>query len=57
MVVVNNADRDDKTLRLDRFAEMLDGFDRGTDVISGRKVELVDRLTIPAKTSMILELH
>lgn len=57
MVVVNNADRDDKTLRLDRFAEMLDGVDRGTDVISGRKVELVDRLTIPAKTSMILELH
>lgn len=57
MVVVNNAEAESKTLRLGRFAEMLEGITEGTDVISGRRIELTDTLTLPAKTSMVLELY
>lgn len=57
MVVVNNADRKEKTLRLDRYAEMLQGIAGGRDVISGKTVELKDVLVVPAKSPLILELY
>ncbi len=58
MVVLNNDDEKEKVLDMNRFAEMLDGFQGGKDVISGREIHgLQQTLTIPAKTALVIELH
>ncbi|MEG1585325.1 MAG: glycoside hydrolase family 13 protein [Bacteroidales bacterium] len=55
MVVLNNSDTDAKTLQLDRYGEMLKGVSGGKDVVSGKRYPLADTLTVPAKSSLILE--
>ncbi|ALR29943.1 alpha-amlyase [Chryseobacterium sp. IHB B 17019] len=55
MVVLNNNEKDE-TLDLKRFDESLKGFSKGKDVISNQEFLLQNSLTIPAKTSMIIEL-
>lgn len=55
MVVINNAS-EQRIVGLSRFTEMLQGLNAGTDIITGKGVTLSDRLTIPAKTPMIIEL-
>lgn len=57
MVVLNNSDEEAKTLDMKRFGEMLDGYTGGRDVISGKEVgDIRTSLTVPAKTSMVIEL-
>lgn len=57
MVVLNNSDKEAKTLDMKRFAEMLGDSASGTDIISGKRLKgLQNTLTIPAKTSMVIEL-
>lgn len=56
MVVLNNSNKEEKTLKLSRFGEMLDGVTEGEDIITGRTVQLKDTLTIPAKTAMVITL-
>lgn len=58
MVVLNNSDKDEKTLDMKRFKEALGDADQGRDVISGKKIGgLQNTLNIPAKTAMVLELN
>lgn len=57
MVVINNSDTETKNLNLNRFAEILKGNSQAREVITGNKTELSDILTVPAKTSMILEIN
>jgi len=56
MVVVNNNDKDE-TLDLKRFSETIKSSIKGKDIISGKEISLQNNLTIPAKTSMIIELN
>ncbi len=56
MVIINNSDKDQQ-FPLERFRENLDGFTSGKDVISGKTFSLNGALSVPAKTSMILDLH
>ncbi|PSQ92378.1 MAG: glycosyl hydrolase [Bacteroidetes bacterium QH_2_63_10] len=56
MVVLNNAE-EPRDLALNRFAERLQGYSEGRDVISDQTVALGDTLTVPAKTPMVLELQ
>jgi len=55
MVVLNNAE-EERALDLGRFAERLQDYSAGRDVIGGESVTLEDSLTVPAKTPMVLEL-
>lgn len=58
MVVLNNADKESKTLDTKRFAEVLGDSDAGVDVISGKRFTgLRKSLTVPAKSALILELE
>ena len=58
MVVLNNSDEDARTIDTKRFSEMLNGFTAGKDVISGKEIRNIqDSLTLPAKTSMVIELE
>lgn len=57
MVVLNNSDSENKTLKLNRFSEILAPDSIGHDILSGKKVKLADTLTLSAKTAMILEIQ
>lgn len=54
MVVLS---KNDKKIALDlsRFDEMLKGSNSGKDIISGKQISLKDKLTVPAKSPMIIE--
>ncbi|MDH6253247.1 glycosidase [Chryseobacterium sp. H1D6B] len=56
MVVMNNNTKDE-VLPLSRFQESLQGFTAGKEVVSGKEFSLQNSLTLPAKTSMIIELQ
>ncbi|MHC1730636.1 MAG: glycoside hydrolase family 13 protein [Bacteroidales bacterium] len=56
MVVINLNDREGTTVSGDKYAESLQGFTGGTDIISGKKIENLDSFTIAPKTAMIIEL-
>ncbi|MGL4293532.1 MAG: glycoside hydrolase family 13 protein [Bacteroidales bacterium] len=55
MVVINNDDKESRTIPLERYNQMLQGVDSGKDVVTGVTYPLTDSLTVPAKSSLILE--
>lgn len=55
MVVINNNEKE-QSLDLKRFAESLNNIKKGKDIISGKELTLQNSLTIPSKTSMVIEL-
>ncbi|MBB6369521.1 glycoside hydrolase family 13 protein [Chryseobacterium shigense] len=56
MVVVNNNVKE-QTIDMKHFSESLNGFTKGKDIISDKEISLQNSLTIPAKTSMVIELQ
>ncbi|WP_343680479.1 glycoside hydrolase family 13 protein [Chryseobacterium arthrosphaerae] len=56
MVILNN-NKKDQTLDLKYFEEALKGFSKGKEIISGKELNLQKGITIPAKTSLIIELE
>lgn len=56
MVILNN-NKKDQTLDLKYFEEALKGFSKGEEIISGKELNLQKGITIPAKTSFIIELE
>lgn len=54
MVVINNS-TENRTVETGRFRESLNGFEKGTDIISGKETSLGE-ISIASKTVMILEL-
>ena len=56
VMVAVNAGGADQTLNLDRFAERLDGYTTGRDVVGGGAVRLGETLAVPARTALVLEL-
>jgi glycosidase len=56
MVVLNNNEKE-QSLDLKRFAESLSNVQNGKEVISGKEISLQNKITIPAKSSLIIELQ
>ncbi|WP_413531650.1 glycoside hydrolase family 13 protein [Empedobacter brevis] len=58
VMVILNANREKQTLKLDRFAESLNGITSGKDIISNKvlPINTNGEITIDGKTSMIIEL-
>lgn len=56
MVVLNNNEKDSKTVRGEKYAESLAGFSGGTDIITGKKIDDLGLFTVAPKTAMIIEL-
>lgn len=54
MVIANN-NSDAKNLSTSRFSEMLTGKTTGTEITSGKTVELISEISIPAKTVLIFD--
>lgn len=55
MVVMNNSE-ENRTLERVRFAEILDKFKSGQNVMSNRTIDLSDDFSVDAKSTVILEL-
>lgn len=55
MVILNN-NKDAQTLDLKRFSEGLNHLTKGKDVLTNQNFDLTTKLSVPAKSSLILEL-
>lgn len=56
MVVINSSDKE-QTIEMNRFQEMVPSSFTAKDVIKDTTVQIKDLLTIPAKSSLILEIN
>lgn len=57
MLVLNNNNEADKELKTARFNERFKGYTKGKDIISGKELESLGTIQIPAKSAMIIELE
>ncbi len=57
VMIVLNKNSTSQELQPDRFAEMLKGVKNGTDIFTGKTVELENSLSIPARSPLILKLN
>ena len=55
-MVVVNANEKEEVVDLKRFSEAIKSSVKGKDVISDKEISLQNTLTVPAKTSMVIEL-
>ncbi|WP_144282707.1 glycoside hydrolase family 13 protein [Chryseobacterium echinoideorum] len=55
MVILNN-NNSEQTIDVKHFAESLNNFSKGKDIISGKEFSVKDQFKIPAKSSMVIEL-
>jgi len=55
MVILNN-NEGTQELNTSRFSELLSGYKSGKEVISGQILETLDKINVPAKTAMIIDL-
>ena len=55
LVIINN-NKETQNLDLKRFSEGLKNFTTGKDIISDKDFDLKTNLSVPAKSSLILEL-
>ena len=56
VMVVLNKNTEDFELNLGRFEEMLDGEKSGLNILDGKEYKLEDKLNVPARSPMVLEL-
>jgi glycosidase len=56
MVILNNSDKEVRTITRDRYAEAMNGFIQGTEVITGTEINDLASFKISPKTAMIIEL-
>ncbi len=55
-MVIMSQNKEEKTLETKRFQEMLKGYTSAEEVMSGKKINNLEKLTIPAGSFMLLEL-
>ena len=56
MVLLNNNEKESITIKGERYAEALEGFTKGSDVITGKAIDDLSSFRIAPKTAMVLEL-
>jgi len=57
MIILNNSEKETRTITSDRYAESINGFTHGKDVISGTEISDLKSFKIAPKTAMIIELN
>lgn len=57
VMTILNKNEEDTSIKLDRFAEMLNGTSKGTDVLTGKSYSTsAETMTVPAKAALVLEI-
>ena len=57
MVILNNSEKETRTITGGRYSEALNGFTHGHEVITGAEIRDIKSFTITPKTAMIIELN
>lgn len=57
MVILNNSEKETRTITRERYLEAMNGFKRGIEVITGAGIDDLSSFTIAPKTAMIIELR
>lgn len=57
MVILNNSEDEKRTISGDRFAEILNRYSKGKDILSGQTLDTLDSFDIEAKSARIIELN
>lgn len=57
IMVVMNSNPEDVVIDRDRFAEILDGFSLGEQILSSKRINLAEDFSVDAKSTSIFELH
>jgi glycosidase len=56
MVILNNSDKETRTITRERYFEAMNGFKSGREVITGAEINDLTSFRIAPKTAMIIEL-
>jgi len=56
IMVILNKNNEAKTIKTDRFKEVISGYVSGKEVISGKLIHDISTVNVPAKTAVIIEL-
>ena len=56
VMVVLNKNEADKTIETDRFNEVMGTYTSGKEIISGEQLEDISKITVPARSAVIIEL-
>ena len=56
MVILNNNEKESRTITKERYLEALDGFNSGYEVITGKAIGDLSSFVVSPKTAMIIEL-
>jgi glycosidase len=56
VMVILNKNTEAKTIKTDRFKEVICGYTSGKEIISGKTISDISEVTIPAKSAVIVEL-
>jgi hypothetical protein len=56
MIILNNNDKETRTITRDRYIEAMNGFKSGHEVITGAEINDLTSFKIAPKTTMIIEL-
>jgi glycosidase len=57
MVILNNSEKETRTITRDRYLEAMDRFTRGTEIITGAEINDLSSFKIAPKTALIIELE
>ncbi len=56
MVILNNSEKESRTITREKYSESLKGFTKGVEIITGTEIEDITSFIISPKTAMIIEL-
>jgi glycosidase len=57
VMVILNKNTEAKTIKTDRFNEVIDGYKSGKEIISGNTIPDISEVIVPAKSAVIVELN
>lgn len=57
MIVINNSETETKVIEKDRYAEAMEGFSMGTEILTGTVINDLNSFGVPPKTAFIIELR
>lgn len=57
VMVILNKNKEEKQISAGRFKEVAASYTKGTDIISSAEIDDLNRITVPARTAMIIELE
>ena len=56
VMVILNKNKEAKTIKTDRFKEVMSGYTSGKEIISGKTLLDISEVVVPAKSAIIVEL-